>query len=79
MITAVAPLLFTNPLASQIAGSGSIQGVVTDSSGAIVTGAAIVTANTATEAASFNGDSGISVIRSESVDYRATNRLAEAR
>ena len=36
------------PLAAQIAGSGSIEGVVSDSSGAVVPGATIVAANTAT-------------------------------
>jgi hypothetical protein len=41
-------LLMPNPLASQISGSGSIQGVVSDSSGAVVPGATIVATNNAT-------------------------------
>jgi hypothetical protein len=49
LFAVVAPSLLTpNPLASQISGSGSIQGVVSDSSGAVVPGATIVATNSGT-------------------------------
>ncbi len=48
LLAVAGALLLSIPLAAQIGGSGSIQGVVSDPSGAVIPGATVIAANTAT-------------------------------